>query len=118
MRECWAWDLRFRRAFATNLLTSHLTVPAPYPFRGHVRHIHRRLVTCSRSSDLGRATLRPSEWASLSLHTKATSPHLQAGVARRLPRAAERHPLARHLPPRADAGRPGRLRALLPGLGA
>src|SRR4051812_23800249 len=42
---------------------------------------------------------------------------LQAGLAAVLPRAAGRHPLARHLPPRADADRPGALRALLSRLG-
>ena len=40
------------------------------------------------------------------------------GLAGPLPGPAERHPLARHLPPGADAGRPGALRALLSGLGA
>src|SRR5215213_5613781 len=42
---------------------------------------------------------------------------LQAGLAAALPRAAGRHSLARHLPPRADADRPGALRALLSRLG-
>src|SRR4051812_19119878 len=42
---------------------------------------------------------------------------LQAGLAATLPRAAGRHSLARHLPPGADADRPGALRALLPRLG-
>src|SRR5690348_6170236 len=37
--------LEVRAAPGTNLLTSHLTVPAPYPLRQHVRDIHRRLVT-------------------------------------------------------------------------
>src|SRR4051794_10398502 len=30
---------------ATNLLWIYPTLPTPYPLRGHVRHIHRRLVT-------------------------------------------------------------------------
>src|SRR5947209_3933117 len=30
---------------ATNLLWKHPTLPTPYSLRGHVRHIHRRLVT-------------------------------------------------------------------------
>src|SRR5689334_19848701 len=42
---------------------------------------------------------------------------LQTGVAGPVPGLAQRHPFARHLPPRADAGRTGRVRAFVPRLG-
>src|SRR5215208_2104650 len=43
---------------------------------------------------------------------------MQAALARGFPQAAKRHPLARHVPAGADARRPGRVRAVLHGLGA
>ena len=42
----------------------------------------------------------------------------QAGLAGDLPGPAERHPLARHLPPGLHAARPGRVRGLLRDVGA
>src|SRR4051794_1884233 len=42
----------------TNLLTSHLTVPAPYFLRRHVRDIHRRLVIWISPVSAGGASAR------------------------------------------------------------
>jgi hypothetical protein len=42
-RGAGAWQVTL--AWITNLLWIYPTLPTPYPLRGHVRHIHRRLVT-------------------------------------------------------------------------
>src|SRR4051794_34868486 len=44
---------------ATNLLWTYPTLPTPYPLRGHVRHIHRRLVSSQTFSWLTSASGDP-----------------------------------------------------------
>src|SRR3954463_11202191 len=79
--------------FPTNLLWIYLTLPTPYPLRGHVRHIHRRLVTAA-SATSGRWSCTGRSPAVSA--PPGAGPVRRPRVGRRPPRPARDRRLPRH----------------------
>src|SRR3954452_17338654 len=89
------------RAGTTNLLWIYPTLPTPYSLRGHVRHIHRRLVSgrcrvrCGRpGSQIRLSSLDPEGTAMFA--SKAAKPQTKAAENPKSKLAPRRSTLAGH----------------------